>query len=131
MVKRIRRGLTSSMNGCLKSVPTVVHWGICHQPVRLNAKRNLAPPITIFVKKQAAKSDPVQPVQGTELAEPVAKLWVRTVALLLIRARKLSFIIHTVLLIRKEMTVSWRALIIAARQSMAHDQGGFVECSWT
>ncbi|KAL0302156.1 UNVERIFIED_CONTAM: hypothetical protein Sangu_3116400 [Sesamum angustifolium] len=39
-----------------------------------NAKRNLALPITIFVKKQATKSDPVQPVQGTELAKPVAKL---------------------------------------------------------
>ncbi|KAL0293103.1 UNVERIFIED_CONTAM: hypothetical protein Sradi_6956900 [Sesamum radiatum] len=39
-----------------------------------NAKKNLAPPITIFVKKQAAKSDPVQPVHGNELAEPVAKL---------------------------------------------------------
>ncbi|KAK4380898.1 hypothetical protein Sango_3018900 [Sesamum angolense] len=39
-----------------------------------NTKRNIAPPIMIFVKKQSAKLDPVQPTQDTASAGPAAKL---------------------------------------------------------
>ncbi|KAL0293940.1 UNVERIFIED_CONTAM: hypothetical protein Sradi_6911600 [Sesamum radiatum] len=68
MVKRTQKGLTLNMSGCLNGVLIVVHWGMWQHLVRKH-KKDFQSPITIFVKKQSATVNPVQPAMesaGTE-----------------------------------------------------------------
>ncbi|KAK4384493.1 hypothetical protein Sango_3056000 [Sesamum angolense] len=65
MVKRTQNGLTLNMSGCLNGVRIVVHWGMWHHLVRRTQKR-----FPIFVKKQSATVNPVQPAM--ESAGPEA-----------------------------------------------------------